>query len=244
MTVDWCQGIREACDYWGDRAPLLQHTFQALEADLLAQSDATIDASKGLVECVCQIIIKELDDPASPIKPASDAPITTWLAAATRLLGLSDIHDRPFADLVKHHNKLAESLRILRNDAGPVSHGKLGFAQTLTAYHHRSAVLMADAIVTFLHESFLEARVDLKRTNEPYARFHRFNELIDEHVAISTSLEDDGSLTLTALLPTGDQLVLTPEPSRLLYQLDRDAYIEALNAARLAADGVPMEDAV
>jgi len=34
------------------------------------------------------------------------------------------------------------------------------------------------------------------------------------------------------LLPTGDELPINIEVSRLLYQLDRDAYVEALNAAR------------
>jgi hypothetical protein len=38
--------------------------------------------------------------------------------------------------------------------------------------------------------------------------------------------------TLRFLLPGGDELPINIEVSRLLYQLDRDAYVEALNAAR------------
>ena len=47
--------------------------------------------------------------------------------------------------------------------------------------------------------------------------------------------DDDGNSELRVLLPGGEYLSLNVPVSRLLYQLDRDAYIEALNAAR----GVP-----
>lgn len=45
---------------------------------------------------------------------------------------------------------------------------------------------------------------------------------------------DDGgdSPTLRFLLPGGDELPINIEVSRLLFQLDRVAYVEALNAAR------------
>ena len=235
MSIDWCQGIREACEYWSD-APMLQHTFQALERDLDAGSDAAIDACKGLVECVCKLILDELDDPANPVKPASaDASITVLFGAARRILGVSDVRDRGFADMVKHHNNLADSLRDLRNESGPVSHGKSGLVQTLSAYHHRTAVLAADTLVTFLHQAYLEVDVDLRKTSEPYGRFARFDTLIDEHVTIASSVDDEGNLTLHALLPSGDVVPLSVEPSRLLYQLDRDGYVEALNASRDAA---------
>lgn len=232
MSLDWCSGIREACSYWRD-ATMLQHTFKALEESLNSQSDASIDAAKGLVECVCRIIIEELDNPESPLKPKSeDAPITEWVSIATRLLKLSDIRDRKFADIIKHHNKLANSLRELRNEAGPLSHGKDGYIDVLTAYHHRAAVLSADAIVTFLHQAYLEAELDLVRTREPYERFHRFHQLVDAQVSLQTDVNDEGDLVVDVVLPTGDMIPIRVEASRFLYQLDRAAYVEVLNAAR------------
>ncbi len=232
MSLDWCSGIREACGYWRD-ATMLQHTFKALEESLNSQSDASIDAAKGLVECVCRIIIEELDNSESPVKPKSeDAPITEWLSVATRLLKLSDIRDRKFADIIKYHNKLANSLRELRNEAGPLSHGKDGYIQVLTTYHHRAAVLSADAIVTFLHQAYLESELDLVRTREPYERFNRFHQLIDAHVSLQASVDDDNNLAVNVMLPTGDLIPLRVEASRFLYQIDRVAYVEALNAAR------------
>ena len=229
--LDWCPGIREACSYWYD-APMLQHTFEALQTSLKNDSDASIDAAKGLVECVCRVIIDQLDNATSPMKPQDDAPITKFVSVAIRLLRLNDVRDRQFADLIKYHNGLAESLRLLRNDAGPLSHGKDGFIQALTVYHRRVAILAADTIVAFLHKAYLTSQLDPIRSREPWERFEENNTLIDRHVGLALDAEDNNSLTLRFLLPGGDELPLNIEVSRLLYQMDRGAYVEALNAAR------------
>lgn len=232
MTLDWCPGIREACAHWRD-ATMLQHTFEALQASLDDDSDASIDAAKGIVECFCRVVIDQLDDPKSPLKPSrDDVTINTWVSTTIRVLKLGDVRDRKFADLIKHHNKLAESLRELRNDAGPLSHGKDGFIDTLTVYHRRAAILAADAIVTFLHNAYLNTQIDPARSREPWESFVENNTLIDEHVGLAVDTEDDSSPTLRFLLPGGEDVSIKIEVSRLLYQLDRDAYVEALNAAR------------
>lgn len=234
MSLDWCPGIREACVYWRE-AEMLQHTFSALEASLTNKSDTTIEASKGLVECVCRIIIDELDDPQAPLKPArSDPSLKELLGITNRLLKLSDIRHRMFADLVKHHNEIAESLRELRNEAGPTSHGKDGFIRTLSVYHQRAAVMSADAIVTFVHQAYLEVQRDPINSREPWERFEKLNRLIDANVALTLGENDEGEPELHVLLPTREFLPLNVPVSRLLYELDRDAYIEALNAARNA----------
>ena len=243
MTLDWFPGIREACAYWRD-APMLQHTFEALQTSLESESDASIDAAKGLVECVCRVVIDQLDDPTSPIKPRDEATINEWVSAATRVLGRGDVRDRKFADLIKHHNGLAESLRVLRNDSGPLSHGKDGFIHALTIYHRRAAILAADAIVTFLHKAYLNAKLDPITSREPWKRFAANNELIDAHVRLAVDAEDGDSPTLRFLLPGGDELPINIEVSRLLYLLDREAYVEALNAARgvTASDTEPIDE--
>jgi len=243
MTLDWFPGIREACGHWRD-APMLQHTFEALQISLDRESDASIDAAKGLVECVCQVIIDQLDNATAPLKPRDDAPITQWVSAAIRLLRLNDVRDRQFADLIKHHNGLAESLRLLRNDSGPLSHGKDGFIQALSIYHRRTAILAADAIVAFLHKAYLNAQLDPIISREPWERFSEHNALIDAHVGLAVDAEDGDAPTLRFLLPDGNELPLNIEVSRLLYQLDRDAYVEALNAARgaPAPDAEPVEE--
>lgn len=237
MTLDWCPGIREACAHWRD-APMLQHTFEALQASLEGESDASIDAAKGIVECICRVIIDQLDDPTAPLKPRDEAAITEWVSATIRVLKPGDVRDRKFADLIKHHNGLAESLRVLRNDAGPLSHGKDGFIQALTVYHRRTAILAADALVAFLHQAYLGAQLDPIRSREPWERFVKDNALIDAHVGLAVDAEDGDSPTLRFLLPGGDELPINIEVSRLLFHLDRDAYVEALNAARGAPASV------
>jgi hypothetical protein len=145
------------------------------------------------------------------------------------------LRNSAFQKLVSQHHKLTETLGMLRNGAGPVSHGKDGFIERLSAYHRRAAVLSADAIVAFLHQAYIETSVNLARTREPYERFEEFNELIDGAVSLSAEIDEEGDLTITVMLPSGDFLPITTTASRFLYQMDRAAYIEALNAARSAA---------
>ncbi len=243
MTLDdWYPGIREFCRYWS-HAEMLQETFSTLEREFANDNDACIDVAKSMVDCACRIVIDELDDPANPLKPAGkETPTGVLLGLANRLLKISDIRDRTFADLVKHHNNLTESLRVLRNEAGTASHGKDGFVAKLSAHHRRAAVLSADALVTFIHEAYLETNFKLAQTREPYERFATFNALIDNAVSLEAEADEAGDLAVTIRLPGGDILPITAPPSRFLYQMDRAAYIEALNAVQSA--GATPEPAV
>ena len=60
--------------------------------------------------------------------------------------------------------------------------------------------------------------------------------------ALQASVDEKGFLTVEVELPSGDSLPLSLEANRLLYQLGRDAYVEALNAARGAP--VPVVESV
>ena len=84
----------------------------------------------------------------------------------------------------------------------------------------------------FLHQAYLEAALNLVRTREPYERLNHLNQLIDTNVSLQSQVDEEGFLMVEINLPSGDALPLRVEASRLLYQLDREAYIEALNAAR------------
>ncbi len=241
MSLDWCPGIREACAHWRD-APMLQQTFEALERTLEQNNDACIDCAKAIVEVVCRVVIDELDSPTHSVKPKAVSPdFGEWVGSAVRVLKLGENQNNKFLKLVSQHHKLTAALGDLRNDAGPVSHGRDGFLDRLSAHHRRSAVLSADAIVTFLHQAYLEAEVDLVQTREPYERFEHLNQLIDAHISMQSDIDEEGYLTVEVILPSEDILPLRIEASRLLYQLDRNAYMEALNASRDAvlksADG-------
>lgn len=232
MSLDWCPGIREACTHWRE-APMLQQTFEALERTMEQENDACIDCAKSIVEVFCRIIVDELDSPTQPVKPKATAPdFGEWVGAAVRVLKLGENQNSKFLKLVSQHHKLTTALGDLRNESGPVSHGRDGFLAKLSVHHRRSAVLSADALVTFLHHAYLEAQRDPFSSREPWERFGTFNQLIDANAGLELTTDDDGNSELLVRLPGGDTLSLNISVSRLLYQLDRDAYIEALNAAR------------
>lgn len=232
MTLDWCPGIREACGHWRD-APMLQQTFEALEHALEQDNDACIDCAKTIVEVVCRIVVESFHTPQSPLRPIQETPsLSDWLTAAIRALKLGDIRDEKFKKLVSSHHKLADALNELRNKAGPASHGKHPYLERLARHHRRTAVLAADAIVAFLHKAYLDAQLNPTSSREPWERFTKENELIDSHVRLEVDTDDDNTPTLRFLLPGGNELPLKIEVSRLLYQFDREAYVEALNAAR------------
>ena len=235
MSADWYPGIQAFCSHWR-HAPMLQQTLDTLEREFADDSDASIDAAKALVECACRLLVEELDDPAAPLKPTkSDIPLAELLGLATRMLDLGEVRDRAFATLIKEHNRLADALRVLRNEAGTVSHGKDGFIRKLSVHHRRAALLAADAIVTFLHEAYLERDPDPVLTLEPFERFAESNATIDEYAAIIAEADEDGILRARVLLPNNEEITLTVEPSRLLFGVDREAYKLALNACRDAA---------
>ena len=247
MRADWYPGIQAFCSHWR-HAPMLQQTLDTLEREFAADSDASIDAAKALVECACRLLVEELDDPAAPLKPAkSDIPLAELLGLATRMLDLGEVRDRAFATLIKEHNRLADALRVLRNEAGTVSHGKDGFIRELSVHHRRAALLAADAIVTFLHEAYLERDPDPVLTLEPIERFAKSNAIIDEHTAIvaEADADEDGILRARVLLPNEDEIPLSVEPSRLLFGVDREAYKLALNACRDAVTSrLPVDEGV
>ena len=232
MSADWYPGIQAFCSHWR-HAPILQQTLDALEREFAGDSDATIDAAKALVECACRLLVEELDDPAAPLRPTrTDIPLAELLALATRMLDLGEVRDRAFATLIKEHNRLADALRVLRNEAGTVSHGKDGFIRKLSVHHRRAALLAADAIVTFLHEAYLERDPDPVLTLEPFERFAESNATIDEYAAIIAEADEDGILRARVLLPNDEEIPLSVEPSRLLFGVDREAYKLALNVCR------------
>lgn len=244
MTMDWCPGIRQACGHWRD-APMLQQTFEAMERNLEENNDACIDCAKTVVEVVCRVVVNSFHTLRTPLKPVQETPsLSDWLTAAIRALKLGDVRDDRFKKLVSSHHKLADALNDLRNKAGPASHGKDPYLERLAEHHRRSAVLAADAIVAFLYQAYLDAQLDPISSREPWERFAEENALIDARVGLAVDAESSDLCTLLFMLPGHNEVPITIniEVSRLLYQLDRDAYVEALNAARGAPVLEPVEE--
>lgn len=244
MSADWYPGIRSFCTHWG-HAPMLQQTFEALEREFNENSDACIDAAKAVVECACRVIVDNLDSPISPVKPVEENPaFGAWVSAAVRVLELSEIRDEAFKKLISQHHKLTTTLGDLRNKAGTMSHGKDGFIAKLSIHHRRAALLAADAIVTFLHEAYLERELDAVLSKEPYERFKATNVVIDEHAGLRGEMDEDGVPHLYIVLPgpyPREEIELSTAVSRLLFEIDREAYKVVLNACLEAKAAVPQD---
>ena len=253
MSSDWYPGIERFCGHW-KHAPMLQQTFETLKQTFAEGNDACIDASKSLVECACRVIIETLDDPVNPVKDWKNSPIkgenpsfNNWVSAGLMLLEIQSVRDDPFSKVISRHFDLVDALGKFRDKAGPVSHGREGFAQKLSAHHRRAAVLAADALVTFLHEAYLEREPDATTTLEPYERFDKSNAVIDRFVSATAAPNDDGWLVVTLQLPENETRELLVEPSRLLFGSDREAYKDILGMCReaeaIAGDEEPVEAA-
>jgi len=235
MSEGWYPGIKAFCQHWHN-APMLQQTLESLEREFESDNDACVDAAKAIVECACRVILVNLDDPTSPLTPAEQNPdFGAWLSSAVRVLKLDQVRDVSFKKLISQYHKLATTLGELRNNSGSVSHGRDGFLLKLSMHQRRAALLAADAIVTFLHEAYLEQEPELIRTREPYERFARLNALIDRNVGVA-ALESqfDAAVDIAVSLPNDDVITLTVEVSRLLFEFDRDAYVAAIIASREA----------
>ena len=244
MSADWYRGIRTFCAHWG-HAPMLQQTFEALEREFNENSDACIDAAKAVVECACRVIIDNLDSPTSPVKPVEEnPPFGAWVSAAVRVLELSEIRDDAFKKLISQHHKLTTTLGDLRNKAGTMSHGKDGFIAKLSIHHRRAALLAADAIVTFLHEAYLERQLDAVLSKEPYERFNATNQVIDEYAGLRGEMDEDGVPHLFIVLPgthPRDEIELNTAVSQILFEIDREAYKLVLNACLEAQATAPQD---
>ena len=226
---------------------MLQHTFKTLEREFDENSDASIDAAKAVVECACRVIIDNLDNPTSPVRPVEEnPPFGAWLSAAVRVLELSEIRDEAFKKLISQHHKLTTTLGDLRNKAGTVSHGKDAFIAKLSVHHRRAALLAADAIITFLHEAYLERELDAVLSKEPYERFSITNDVIDEFASLRGEMDEDGLPHLFIILPgpqkPPDEIELTAAVSQILFELDREAYKVVLSAC-LEAKAAKTENA-
>ncbi len=216
---------------------MLAQTLEALEIQFDDQNDGCIDAAKGLVECACQVLIRELDDPSDPIKGWPNSPIKgsnpsfgDWVSAAFRLLDLTVGRDDPFSKVISQHFKMTEALRVFRDQAGPLSHGKDGFSERLTIHHRRSSLLAADALVAFLHHAYLERAPDPVRTLEPYDRFRDTNDRIDYASSFRrVGLSDEGDLQVEIQVGEDERIPLSITVSQLLFGVDREAYKLAQN---------------
>lgn len=228
---------RRAHQRWPD-APTLSKCYEALNTCFAGNAHGMVEQVKSFIESVCLTIMGELREPM----PSSTPSTTALLVAALRPLGMQNTKGASKLDSVlSGFNKLADALTEMRNDNGPVAHGKDAFLDAVTADHARAFLHTGDAILGVLLNAFEGRQPDLTVTREPYENFRHLNDRIDRAVSVEARIDEGGERPMVvfsvATGPRGEAIELRVEPSRLLYGIDRSAYIEVLRTADRAAAG-------
>jgi hypothetical protein len=230
---------RRAVDRWPS-APTLARCHEALDACFGSHNHGLVEHIKSFIECVCVTILGEFGKPI----PSATPTTTELLVAALAALGLQNTRGANKLDKVLHaFNRLADALSDMRNETGPVAHGRDGFLDPVTADHGRAFLHVGDAVLGVLLNALEGKEPDLNFTREPYERFQHLHERIDKAARVTVAIEDTGDRLLVVVAvstgPEGDPFEIRLEPSRLLFGVDRSAYIEVLKSAVVA---VPEED--
>ena len=102
--------------------------------------------------------------------PSAQPSTTDLLVAALDPLGLKNTRGATKLDKVlSGFNRLADAIGDMRNEAGPVAHGKDGFLDAIAADHARAFLHAGDAILGILLNAFEGKQPDLIAT--PAARY-------------------------------------------------------------------------
>lgn len=226
--------FRGAKERWPE-APTLATHYDAVVKSYESGAYGIIASVKSFIECICLTVLGEFGKTAP-----SDASTTFVLGEALRALGLdSGRGASKVGKLLSAHNKMADALNEMRNEHDPVAHGKDGFLDVLTTNECRAFLVTADTILALVLAAYDGTEPDLRFTREPYERFVRFHDRVDQATSIDAEVDADGDVeTLvvrlrTATLPDGFEIRL--EPSKLLYAVDREMYVQLL----VSALGVP-----
>jgi hypothetical protein len=226
--MHFAPNYRRAKERWPD-APTLSGCHNALSECFDGNAHGMVEHVKSFIESVCVTILGEFREPM----PSSTPSMTDLLVAALRPLGLQNTKGASKLDKVlSGFNRLTDALSEMRNEHGAVAHGKDAFLDTVTADHARAFVYTGDVILSVLLNALEGKEPDLIVTREPYERFRHLNERIDSAVGVEARVDEDGDRPVVvfsiATGPRDEAIEIRVEPSRLLYGIDRAAYIEVL----------------
>jgi len=236
--------FRQAKERWSE-APTLSSHYQSLVDSYKSNSFTLIESIKSFIESVCLTTLVEF----GKSMPTADPTTTEMLVETLRCLGFQNTRGASKLDKVlSAYNRLADALSEMRNENGPIAHGKDGFLDNLSNNQMRAFLFIGDTLVGLLLSALEGKEPDLKFTREPYERFSHLHDRIDYSVVVETSIEDDEELPIIVVkLRAGklsDDVVLRVEPSRLLYNIDRTAYAELLSSVEIEQTEIPEHEEV
>ncbi len=217
---------RMATEKWPE-AHSLKKMFSSLVSCYEKEQIGLIEHIRAYIESVCLTIFTDYG-----VEIEKSSPTTTdLLSQLWRLLGFENTKGISKIDkIISGYNKISDAISEMRNETGVISHGKDGFFEIMQKEHMRSFLLAGDSILCLIFSALDGKEPDLKYTREPYERFGRFNNLIDDSILCRSSSDEDESTIILDFYheQNGSEIQLRVEPSRLLFNLDRDAYIELM----------------
>jgi len=221
---------RRAAEKWPDAA-LLSNSYGALTRCLNSGGHGLLEHIKSFVECTCLTILAEFDRRIETGTPSS----TELLIAALGCLGFQNSRGTNKLDkLLSGFNKLSDALSDMRNEAGPVAHGRDGFLDAIDADQSRAFLHVGDAILSVLLNAIEGKEPSLVVTREPYERFPHLNKRIDGSIVVQVQIDSDvrPPIIVIKFAPEqfGEETELRVEPSRLLYGVDRSIYVDLLKS--------------
>ena len=233
MTIaldDVSPAFKAAATRWPD-APNIQAHYADLARAFENNSSILIELCKSFLEMVCITIVNELDKEL----PTTSTPTTTeHLTYALNALGiLNQRGSSALGKILSGYNKLSNGLSDIRNQAGSVAHGKDGFIDAISERHARVYLLSADAIIALLLQAYDGVEPSVLKTRESHHCFAHYNDRIDVATQVEAKVDEDGVVELSFRAGTlEDGFDIRVPASELLYYLDRQAYVDVLDALR------------
>jgi hypothetical protein len=227
---DIAPAFKAAATRWPD-APNIQAHYADLASTFESNGSSLIELCKSFLEMVCITIVTEL----GKCLPENSTPSTTeYLNCAFDALGIlpqrgASAIGKVFSGL----NKISDGLSYIRDNEGSVAHGKDGFIDAISDRHARVYLLSADTIIALLLQAYDGVEPSILKTRESHSRFSHHNERIDAATQVEAKVDEDGVVELSFRAGTlEDGLDIRVPASELLYYLDRQAYVDVLDALR------------
>ncbi len=206
-------GAREILAYTAD-AVHIERQIKAIESAVQADPSVVFDLSRALVESTCKTILR---DRGHPVPDHPKLPALFW-DTLTRLQVVPDSHvaDKKLAESLRKTagglHTVVQGLCELRDLQGCASHGKYADTAPLEPIQAILAARAADAIVSFLFRVHRDYFAQPKPKKLEYGESNDFNDYVDE---VNEPVQI---------------FHLAYRPSEVLYSVDYQAYVEALNS--------------
>ncbi len=209
-------GARKILDAVGN-LPHLQEIIEEVETGIRNNSDKAFDGSKCLIECTCKTILAERGETVE-----ANIAVHQLVKKTAEKLGIRSEFGEEFRSLLSGLSATALAVATIRNNYGPLGHGRDAAHERIGGYQRYMAAKMAEMVSVMLYQIHTGVPADLMHTREEYDQEHVKNSLID--VIVDVQVDDE-----TNEINFADYGVF--RPSQILYALDRQAYKAALQVA-------------